>query len=161
MPDSAFAPLLERTITIAAPPAAVWEAVGDVRRMPEWSPQVVSVRLRAPEDDIRLGSRFTNLNRLGELEWVTHGEIVRHEPERDLAFRIAENYVVWSFALTPDDDHTVLTQRRETPDGISRFSLDLTESHLGGQEAFTALMLDGMEQTLAGIRSSAEAATGR
>lgn len=155
MPDNTFPPLLERRITVAAPPAVVWEAVGDVRRMPEWSPQVTSVRLPTPEDDIRLGTRFTNLNRLGDLEWVTHGEIVRHEPAREIAFRIAENYTIWSFTLTADGAGTLLTQRRETPDGISRFSLDLTDRHLGGQEAFTTLMLEGMEQTLAGIRTSA------
>ncbi|MGV7636869.1 SRPBCC family protein, partial [Mycobacterium kansasii] len=91
-------------------------------------------------------------------EWVTHGEVVRHEPGRAIAFRIEENYTVWSFTLAADGTGTVLTQRRDAPDGISQFSLDLTERHLGGQEAFTALMLEGMEQTLAGIRSSAEAA---
>lgn len=157
MSDRAFAPLLERTVTIAAPPATVWEAVGDVRRMPEWSPQVVSVRLRAPAADVRLGTRFTNLNHLGELEWVTHGEVVRHEPAHAIAFRIEENYTIWSFTLESEGDGTVLTQRREAPDGISQFSLDLTESHLGGQEAFTALLLEGMERTLAGIRSAVEA----
>ena len=161
MPDNASTPLLERSVTIAAPPTAVWEAVGDVRRMPEWSPQVTSVRLRAPEDGIRLGTRFTNLNHLGDLEWVTHGEVVRHEPGRAITFRIEENYTVWSFTLAADGAGTVLTQRRDAPDGISQFSLDLTERHLGGQEAFTALMLEGMEQTLAGIRSSAEAAINR
>lgn len=161
MSDNAFAPLLERSITIAAPPAAVWDAVGDVRRMPEWSPQVASVRLRSPDDGVHLGTRFTNRNHLGELQWVTHGEVVRHEPGRAIAFRIEENYTVWSFTLAAEGDGTVLTQRRETPDGISQFSLDLTESHLGGQETFTALMLEGMEQTLAGIRSSAEAVAER
>lgn len=161
MPDNAFTPLLERSIAIAAPPAVVWEAVGDVRRMPEWSPQVTSVRLRAPEDDIRLGTRFTNLNRLGDLEWVTHSEIVRHEPAQEIAFRIAENYTIWSFTLTADGADTLLTQRRETPDGISRFSLDLTENHLGGQKAFTALLEEGMERTLAGIRASTEAVARR
>ncbi|MCV7066214.1 hypothetical protein H7H51_11660, partial [Mycolicibacterium farcinogenes] len=40
---------------------------------------------------IRLGSTFTNLNRLDELEWITHGEVVRYVPGEEIAFRIAEN----------------------------------------------------------------------
>ena len=50
----------------------------------------------------------------------------------------------------------VLTQRRETPDGISQLSLELTESHLGGQQAFTELLEAGMEQTLTAIKACAE-----
>lgn len=153
---TAFKALLERRITIDTTPSALWDVIRDVRRMPEWSPQVVSVKLRGPDDDIRLGSTFTNLNRLGELEWITHGEVVRYAPENEIAFRIAENYTIWSFSITADDDAAVLIQRRETPDGISEFSLELTESHLGGQQAFTDLLEVGMEQTLTSIKACAE-----
>lgn len=152
-----FKALLERRITIDATPSAVWNIIRDVRRMPQWSPQVVSVKLRDPDDDIGLGTTFTNLNGHGELEWITHGEVVRYVPEKEIAFRIAENYTIWSFSIGADGAAaTVLTQRRETPDGISQFSLQLTESHLGGQQAFTELLEAGMEQTLAGIKACAE-----
>lgn len=152
-----FKPLLERRITVDAAPSALWDIVRDLRRMPEWSPQVVSVKLRAPDYDIRIGSTFTNLNRLGELEWITHGEVVRYVPEEEIAFRIAENYAIWSFSIsTGGASATVLTQRRETPDGISEVSLELTESHLGGQQAFTELLEAGMEQTLTAIKACAE-----
>jgi uncharacterized protein YndB with AHSA1/START domain len=155
---STFKPLLEHRITIDAPPTAVWGIVRDVRRMPEWSPQVVSVKLRSPDGGVRLGSQFTNLNHLGELEWITHGEVVRYAPEEEIAFRITENYTIWSFSIGPHGDAaTVLTQRRETPDGISQFSLDLTASHLGGQQAFTDLLEAGMQQTLGAIKVRAEA----
>ncbi|WP_454789952.1 SRPBCC family protein [Mycolicibacterium lutetiense] len=154
---TAFKALLERRITIDTTPSALWDIIRDVRRMPEWSPQVVSVKLRAPDDDTRLGSTFTNLNRLGELEWITHGEVVRYVPEKEFAFRIAENYTIWSFSISAHGAAaTVLTQRRETPDGISEFSLELTESHLGGQQAFTDVLEAGMEQTLTAIKACAE-----
>ena len=32
--------LIEGSVEIAAPPATVWALVSDLRRMPEWSPQV-------------------------------------------------------------------------------------------------------------------------
>ena len=147
-----FAPLLEHSIEIDAPPAHVWALISDVGRMAEWSPQVESVRVKA--DVPALGVRFTNKNSHGELEWVTHGEIVRFEPGRELAFRIDENWVIWSFRLDPTATGTRLTQRRETPEGISDFSLDLTDAYMGGQEAFTASLHDGMQQTLAAIRDA-------
>ncbi|BBX36784.1 polyketide cyclase/dehydrase [Mycolicibacterium mageritense DSM 44476 = CIP 104973] len=152
-----FKALLERRITVDATPSVVWGIVRDVRRMPEWSPQVVSVKMRDPDGDIRLGSAFTNLNRQDELEWITHGEVVRYVPGEEIAFRIAENYTIWSFSISPyGDDGTVLTQRRETPDGISQLSLELTESHLGGQQAFTELLEAGMERTLSAVKACAE-----
>jgi uncharacterized protein YndB with AHSA1/START domain len=147
---------LEQSIDIDASPAEVWDLVHDVTRMPEWSPQVVSTRLRSGFDAVAPGAEFTNLNRQGEMEWKTHGEVVRFEPERELAFRIQENWVVWSFRLEPTDGGTRLTQRRDTPDGISDLSLELTDGFLGGQEAFTRTLRDGMRQTLERIRDAAE-----
>ena len=149
--------VLEDSIDIEAPPAEVWELVGDVCRMSEWSPQVDSVRLRDGFDRTELGAQFTNLNHEGELQWKTHGEVVRFDAARELAFRIRENWVVWSFLLEPlGSGGTRLTQRRETPEGISDFSLELTDKYLGGQDAFTAILRAGMRETLERIRAAAE-----
>lgn len=153
-----YEPLLEDSIEIDAPAERVWELVSDVRRMAEWSPQVTSTRLRAGFDEVALDAEFTNRNRQGELEWTTHGRIVRLEPERVIAFRIEENWVVWSFTLEPAAGGTRLVQRREAPDGISDLSRELTDGFLGGQEVFTATMRAGMRQTLEGIKAAAEAA---
>lgn len=82
--------------------------------------------------------------------------MVRFAPCREIAFRIEENWAVWSFQLEEiDHDTTVLTQRRETPDGISDLSLELTEAFMGGTEVFTETMRARMRQTLAGIRATA------
>ncbi|KAA1426016.1 SRPBCC family protein [Nocardioides antri] len=151
-----YEPLLEDRIEISAPPSRVWALVSDVRRMPEWSPQVASTRLRRGFERCELGAEFTNRNREGDLEWTTHGEITRFEEERALAFRIAENWVVWSFLLEPIDDSTLLTQRREAPDGISDLSLELTDGFMGGQAAFTQSLRAGMRQTLERIEAAAE-----
>lgn len=118
---TAYEPLLEDSVDIAAPPAAVWPLVSDLTRMPEWSPQVRSTRLRSGFDEVGLGAQFTNQNAQGELVWVTHAEVVGYDAE-EIAFRIEENYVVWAFSLESTADGTRLTQRRETPDGISDLS---------------------------------------
>lgn len=150
-------PALENSIEIAAPVDRVWDLVSDVRRMAEWSPQVDSTRLRAGFDTVGLGTQFTNRNVLGELVWTTHAEVTRFEPAQEIAFRVEENWVVWSYALAPTAGGTRLTQRREAPDGISDLSRDLTEGFMGGQEAFTATMREGTASTLAAIKAAAEA----
>lgn len=157
MEPNAVRPLLEQSVEIAAPPAHVWALVADVRRMPEWSPQVTSTRLRSGHDRFELGAQFTNRNIHGELEWTTHAEIVRWEPERELAFRVEENWAVWSLLLEPVGPGTRLTQRRETPEGISDLSAELTDGFMGGQDAFTETLLAGMAQTLERVKAAAEA----
>ena len=154
---TAYDELLEASIVIDAPISQVWSLIEDPRRLADWSPQVESVRLRDGFERIGPGAELTHLNREGELTWTTHSTIVRFEPERELAFRITENRVVWSFELTPTAaGGTQVVQQRRTPDGISDYSLDLTENYLGGQKAFSRLLRDGMRQTLDQIRAAAE-----
>ena len=50
-----------------------------------------------------------------------------------------------------------VTQRRETPDGISAVSNTLVRIGLGGQERFVADLLEGMSQTLERIKAEVEA----
>lgn len=107
--------------------------------------------------NVRLGAEAVNINRRGLLVWPTRSKVVRFEPHRDFAFCIKDNLTVWSFELEPVDGGTRLTQRRETPRGISDISLKLTDRVLGGQETFTAELREGMQQTLRRIKDEAEA----
>lgn len=147
---------LEATIDIDASPAQVWALVTDVKRMTEWSPQVFRCTIKG--DGVQLGTRFSNLNRQGLLFWPTRGKVVRFDPHRDFAFRIADNRTVWSYQLEPlPGGGTRVTQRRELPDGISPISLRLTKIALGGVESFTERLHVGMRQTLDRIKAEAEA----
>lgn len=151
-------PTLEQQIEIAAPPGRVWELVADVTQMCEWSPQVVSTRLRTGYDTVGLGTEFTNLNEHQGVQWPTHAKIVRFEPERALAFRVAENFTIWSYELTPTDDGgTLLVQRREAPDGVSELARDYVESQLGGVKDFMPAVAAGGRDTLDALKAAAEA----
>lgn len=155
--ENEIRPLLEQSIEIAAPVAQVWALVSDVCRMRDWSPQVTSTRLRSGFETVELGTQFTNRNVYGELEWTTRAEIVRFEPELELAFRVEENWAIWSFALSPTDGGTLLTQRRELPEGLSELSREFADEFLGGQGSFTESQLAGMRETLDRIKTVAEA----
>jgi uncharacterized protein YndB with AHSA1/START domain len=149
-------PVLEESIDIAAAPEAVWTMVSDVRRMAEWSPQVESTRLRNGADQVVQGVEFTNLNNNGTFQWKTHGTVVRLDSGREIAFRIKENWAIWSLRVEPAPGGTKLTQRRESPDGSPDGTVQVIDTHLGGQDVFTASMRDGMRQTLRAIKAAAE-----
>jgi hypothetical protein len=150
-------PLLEETIEVDASPARAWSLVSDVRRMSEWSPQVQKTFVRGG-GPAQLGSRTVNLNRRGLLVWPTQAKVVRFDPHREIALRIKENFTIWSFTLEPTEaGGTRITQRRETPQGISSLSRRLTDAVLGGQQQFSTELRDGMRQTLRRIKVEAEA----
>ena len=152
--------LLEDSIEIAAPAEKVWSLVTDIPKMSKWSPQVVKSTVKGGE--VRLGATFSNLNKQGIKRWPTAGKVVRFTPpvggSGEFAFKIRENRTVWSFQLEPTaDGGTRLTERRETPQGISNVSLVLTKVVLGGQQGFTDELRKGIRQTLERIKAEAEA----
>lgn len=143
---------LEASTDIAAPPTKVWGLVSDLTNMPRWSPQCRKTIVRGGE--IREGSKLINFNRRGLLWWPTQAVVTEFVPEKRIAFRIKENWTVWSFELSPTPDGgTHLVQRREAPKGISSLSAGVTKRVLGGAETFTAELREGMQQTLAKIKA--------
>ena len=156
MPLTDVAPI-EASIEIAAPPAQVWELVSDLSNMSRWSPQVFKTFVRGGET--RQGAKTININRKGLLVWPTQAMVTTFEPGQKIAFRIRENWTIWSFTLGPTaDGGTRIVQRREAPKGISDVSVKLTKAVLGGIDDFTADLVKGMNQTLARIKADAERA---
>ena len=153
MPLTDVAPL-SASIEIDAPPSAVWSVVSDLRNMPRWSPQTMKSILRGRNG---AGARFLNINRKGPLVWPTRSKVVRFEAEKEIAWRVKDNFTIWSLSLEPRATGTVLTQRREAPDGISDISVRLTKVALGGVPAFTDELQRDMATTLAAIKAEVEA----
>ena len=153
MPLTDVAPI-EASTEIAAPPAAVWALVSDLTNMPRWSPQVRKTFVRG--GTTKQGATMVNLNRRKLLVWPTQAKVVDFVPEQRIAFRVKENWTVWSFTLTPVEGGTRLVQRREAPQGVSDLSVRLTNLALGGVEDFVVELQQGMEQTLRLIKRDAE-----
>lgn len=146
---------IEASIDIAAPPARVWSLVSDLRNMSRWSPQTAKTFIRGGQ--VRLGSKLFNINRRGLMVWPTQAAVVRFSPEQEIAFRVKENFTVWSYTLEPNaTGGTTLTSRREAPDGISDVSVKLTKVAFGGVESFAEELERGMNETLAKIKADAE-----
>ena len=150
MTTTDITPVLEESIEVRASPGAVWALISDLTRMPRWSPQVRRTWVKG--GTTQQGARFRNLNRKGLLFWPTSAKVVEFVANRKLAFRVKDNFTVWSFTLEPSGTGTRITERREAPDGISAISIKLTKAVLGGQETFTADLRSGMRQTLTRLK---------
>lgn len=142
------------SIEIAATPAQVWDQVSDLRNMARWSPQTVKSFRRGGEG---LGAKFLNVNRLGPLVWPTRSKVVRFEKDVEIAWRVKDNFTVWSLRLAPNaDGGTTLTSTREAPEGISDLSVGLTKVAFGGVPKFTDRLESDMGVTLTKIKASFE-----
>jgi hypothetical protein len=158
VPLTDVAPISAST-EIAAPPAQVWALVSDLRNMPQWSPQTYKSIPRGGSGE---GARFLNVNRMGLRVWPTNSKVVRFTAPGagapgEIAWRIKENFTIWSLLLEPTaDGGTRLTSTREAPQGISDISVRLTKVMLGGVSKFTSTLEQDMAATLARIKASAE-----
>lgn len=151
-------PAIESSILIDAPPARVWAVISDLRNMTKWSPQTwrTFVRGGKVEGRVGLGTSFFNINRRGPLVWPTQSKVIRFVPEREVAFRVKENWTVWSYTLEPSGSSTRLVARREAPEGISDVSVKLTKIAFGGVESFSTELQDDMRETLERIKADVE-----
>ena len=147
---------LEASVDIAAPPAAVWSVVSDLRRMGERSPECLVMRVfGAP----RVGAYAVGLNRRRWVMWTTISRIVRYESEKAIGWRVLENGAVWTYELRPAPLGTRLIERRELPPGgMNRFAALFARVLLGGAEGHDAELLEGMRRTLLRIKATVEAA---
>lgn len=151
------APLIEQSTEIAATPERVWSIVSDLKRMGEWSPQCRKVIVRG--GTVKLGAKTINVNKRGLLVWPTTAKVVRFEPNKQIAYRIAENHTVWGFEITPTDTGVRLTERREAKNGqTTKVSSTLVDLAFGGNDSFEAELAEGMRETLVKIKAAAERA---
>lgn len=145
---------IEATIDIAAPPEQVWAVVSDLKRMPEFSPQVVRMLILGA---VQPGTWIVNLNRDGKKYWPTTGRIVRFEPNQAFAFKINDNRTIWSYTLEPTDAGTRLIERRDCPNGTTWYSRKSIEAAFGSTASFEEDLERGMHETLDKIKNAVEA----
>jgi hypothetical protein len=74
------------TVEIARSPADVFAYLDEVTRHGEWQDDLVSSRLET-EGPVRVGSKVTDVRKLGGREQTISYEITEHDPPRVFAFR--------------------------------------------------------------------------
>jgi len=104
---------------VDAPPAAVWEVVGDPRRTGDWSHECVDVAFVDGSTVPAVGTRFRGRNRRGRTGWTRTCEIVGYEPGREIRWRtiptsLYRDSTIWTITVEPEGaSGSRVTQRYE------------------------------------------------
>ena len=70
------------SIEIEVPPKEIWNAVSDVTRVSEWSPECVQVIWKKPPSDNLIGAKFIGSNKRGWMRWKGYCEVTGALPEK-------------------------------------------------------------------------------
>ncbi|GAA5123518.1 SRPBCC family protein [Alloalcanivorax gelatiniphagus] len=138
---------------LAAAPSAVWAALADLSRMPEWSPELVRMVPLLP-GGLRVGQQYVGINRRGLAVWPTRNVVVTLEPGRTLAWDTRTSGSRWIYELSPEGEGTRVVHRRPVlrrPTAIGRL---FTRVALGGAVSHTGELEAGMARTLEGLATA-------
>lgn len=147
------APVLQAQIDIDAPVDKVWGLISDLSRMPQWSPQCRMMKALGP---VRPRTRTINLNRRGRLFWPTTSTVTEVIPEKKLAFKVNANGTIWSYELEPTATGTRVVETRHAENGVKAVSTMTVNALFGGVPSFEEELVEGMNASLARIKSAAE-----
>jgi uncharacterized protein YndB with AHSA1/START domain len=141
------------SVEIDAPAERVWDVMGDLTRMPEWSPELRRLRLLG-SGPVRVGSTLLGLNRRGWVAWPTTSKVVRLEPGRAVACRTRESGATWTYELEDTPAGTRLTGRRDLP--AFRLGTAVLGPIIGGAEGHDRELAEGIRTTLGRIKTTVE-----
>ena len=154
MSESAARELRAETVIDAAP-ETVWATLTDLRRMPEWSPELVRMIPLKP-GGLRVGQQYVGLNRRKAVVWPTRSVVAILDPGRTLAWDTRSSGARWIYELSPEGSGTKVVQRRPVPRGITLLSRAFAPVFLGGSDGHAEELEQGMAETLARLKAALE-----
>lgn len=146
---------LRAETVVDAPPTEVWDALTDLRRMPEWSPELVRMVPLRP-GGLRLGQQYVGLNRRKAVVWPTRSVVSVLEPGRALAWDTRSSGARWVYELAPEGSGTRVVHRRPVPGRLTLLSKAFAPLFLGGSDGHADELEQGMAQTLARLKAAVE-----
>ena len=156
-------PRAEVDVRIDAPPSRVWEYVTDVAVPAEFSSEFQGADWLEPHDGPALGATFRGRNEHEAIgKWETTSVIVACDEDRVFAWAVGdpENAsATWEFALTPDEDGTLLSYSVRLGPGPSGLTYAI-DQRPDKEERIIERRLDehrrNMTATIEGIKKLAE-----
>ena len=147
---------LRAETVIAAPPEKVWATLSDLRRMPDWSPELVKM-LPLKRGGLRIGQWYLGINRRKAVIWATRNVVVALEPGSVVAWDTRTVGARWIYELEAAGEGTRVVHRRPVPKGrLTLFSRVGAPLALGGSEEHADELEAGMAQTLARLKAAVE-----
>ncbi len=106
-------PDVEVSRSIAASPQAVFEALTDITRMGEWSPETVRAEWVNGATEAAVGASFVGHNRNDDKEWSITATIVELVPNERFFFDCSVRDFVfskWGYSIEPADGGSLVTE---------------------------------------------------
>lgn len=106
----------ECSIEIDATPQQVYDAVSDLTRMGEFSPECRRVEWLDGAAGPRPGARFVGHNQGGPLAWSRRGRVISAEAAREFSFVTEEGGregTLWTYRLSPAGRGTLVSESYE------------------------------------------------
>jgi uncharacterized protein YndB with AHSA1/START domain len=146
---------LRAEATIAAPPEAVWQVLGDLRRMPELSPELVRmIPLRS--GGLRRGQWYLGINRRKGVLWPTRSVVTVVEDSSSVAWDTRTSGARWIWELTPEGEGTRVVHRRPVPQLVTPLSVAFARVFLGGVGQHADELEEGMARSVARLKRAVE-----
>ncbi len=141
------------SVDIEASPDRVWDVVGDVARMPEWSPELRRLWV-AGRRPVGVGTTLVGLNRRGVVAWPTLSKVTRFEPGIAVAWRTRESGATWTYELSAEGSRTRLTGRRD----LAAYTVGtaVLGPVIGGAAGHDRELAQGIRTTLGRIKDAVE-----
>ncbi len=154
-PNDAADRELRAETTIDAPPEAVWQVLGDIRRMPELSPELVRM-IPLRRGGLRPGQWYVGVNRRKGVLWPTRSIVADVQPGRLVAWDTKTSGARWIWELSPDGTGTRVVHRRPVPRRLTAVSFVFAKGFLGGVGGHADELEAGMAQSVARLKAAVE-----
>lgn len=141
---------------IKASPVDVWNAVSDITRMGEWSPECHSCAWIEGATGPAVGAKFSGENRNGEFEWSTECEVTECVPGEVFAFDGVFGdlrFAKWAYRIEPTTEGSRVTQTWD--EGRPAEIIEFTKTISGVAERGEHNRV-GMTETLARLAAALE-----
>jgi uncharacterized protein YndB with AHSA1/START domain len=140
---------------INRPTSEVFDAVSDVTRMGEWSPECTGGRWVAPATGPAVGAKFEgdNIVKVGPItlkRWTTTSEITDYVPNEVFEF-VVEGHTSWRYELSDHDGVTSVIESfsHKPHEGWQKFVYDTMARR-------STVMVKGMQHTLTRMKEALE-----
>lgn len=155
------------SVTVAADPLSIWNAVADPSQMPRWSPENTGAVVPSPGSPLSVGDSFVGANKRGRARWRTRCVVTASEPGERFAFdvrqigprkpRLTAAIASWEYTFAPVDGGTEVTEtwtdaRRRWPDALAA----VFDKTVTGGRLFSDFQRRNIARTLARLKADFE-----
>lgn len=146
------------SIVVDSDPGSVFDALADVTRMGDWSPECTGGRWVAPATGPAVGASFEGDNAMRVFgrpvaRWTTTSEVTASEPGKTFEF-VSAGYTTWRYDLERSGSGTKVTESFDyaSKPGPKTFAMERLLRR-------PAAMTKGMQRTLERLKATLESSS--